>query len=44
MKKVKLYIDFLSAADKAFSMVAVLFTLVFAASPVAKRVPFFPRR
>lgn len=44
MKKAKLFFDFLSAADKAFSMVAVLFISNIVASPVTMRVPFFPRR
>ncbi len=44
MKKVKLSYDFLSAADKMFSMVAVLFTVKVAATPVAIRVYYFPRR
>jgi len=44
MKKVKLSFDFLSAADKMFSMVAVLFTSKIAATPVAIRIPYRPRR
>ena len=44
MKKVKLSFDFLSAADKMFSGIAVLFTVKVAATPVAIRVPYFPRR
>lgn len=44
MKKVKLSFDFLSAADKMFSMVAVLFTVMIAASPVAIKIPYCPRR
>ncbi|MGZ4035853.1 MAG: hypothetical protein ACXVPU_17430 [Bacteroidia bacterium] len=44
MKKAKLSFNFFSAADKMFSMVAVLFTVKIAATPVAIRVPFSPRR
>ncbi|CAN5329545.1 hypothetical protein BH10BAC1_BH10BAC1_07130 [soil metagenome] len=44
MKKVKLYFDFLSAADKMFSVIAVLFTFKIVASPAAIRVSYFPRR
>ncbi|MFL5765851.1 MAG: hypothetical protein ACJ77K_18030 [Bacteroidia bacterium] len=44
MKKEKLHFDFLSAADKVFSMVAVLFTSKATTSPSVVRVPFFPRR
>jgi hypothetical protein len=45
MKKAKLYFNFLSAADKAFSMVAVLFTTIKVVTlPVTIRVPFSPRR
>jgi len=44
MKKAKLYFNFLSAADKMFSMVAVLFTVKVTAIPVVIRVPFSPRR
>ena len=44
MKKAKLFSNFLSAADKMFSMVAVLFTFKIAATPVAIRVPYAPRR
>lgn len=44
MKKVKLNFDFLSAADKMFSTIAVLFTFQIAASPAPMRVPYFPRR
>jgi hypothetical protein len=44
MKKVKLSFDFLSAADKMFSSIAVLFTPVIATTPVAIRIPYYPRR
>lgn len=45
MKKAKLNFDFLSAADKAFSMVAVLFKLqVITNSAVITRVPYYTRR
>jgi len=45
MKKVKLYSNFLSAADKMFGTIAVLFTTrKIVALPVTIRVPFSPRR
>jgi hypothetical protein len=44
MKKVKLPFNFLSAADKAFSIIAVLFAVKIATIPVAIRVPFSSRR
>ena len=56
MKKAKLVINFLSAADKAFSMIAVLFTCLPlpggypgrqvqpVAAPVCSKVAYFPRR
>jgi hypothetical protein len=44
MKKVKLSFNFLSAAGKAFSTFAVLFTPKIALVPVAIRVPFSSRR
>jgi hypothetical protein len=44
MKKAKLYFNFLSAADKVFSVVAVLFIQTVAFPVFATRVPFSPRR
>ncbi|MDP3352637.1 MAG: hypothetical protein Q8S44_02735 [Flavobacteriaceae bacterium] len=45
MKKAKLNIDFLSAAEKVFSMIAVLFRLqVMTNSIVVTRTPYFTRR
>jgi len=45
MKKAKLHFNFLSAADKMFSRIAVLFIpKVVALIPVATKVPHNPRR
>ena len=44
MKKIKLYLNFFSAADKVFSTTAVLFTSVVVSSPYTAIVPFAPRR
>lgn len=45
MKKVKLNINFLSAAGTAFGLIAVLFSSPRAAAVViAREVPFFRRR
>jgi hypothetical protein len=45
MKKVKLHFNFLSAADKMFSKIAVLFIpKVVTLAPVTTKVPHNPRR